>query len=299
MLKNKSYFKQSMGDEAGCAAKKGVVSSVNRGKVYFIAWSMDVKAEGENVVRNLDMTTHNHASPVTNTPPTVHIDSMAIAYPESCRADVERYNDACSGPNKTVTRTPSGQTDRVQSCSDDCRLAQRCVLIPKKHDKKFCCPETEGPLDPNDTLRTGHHLIEDQWVKTNPNFPWYGSGRGAPDALTVVPVETPGRNRAGDPPAADDADAPTVCTNHYRTVGTPHNELHDVQGVFVEQFQTGGPRAVPGEPNNGFNYGEAKEFAKMAHRSAFPDADCSGTCLEDQLDAFYGSDNERPMKFCR
>ena len=62
MLKNKSYFKKSMGDEAGCAAKKGVVTSVNRGKVYFIAWSMDVKVEGENVVRHLDLTTHNHAS---------------------------------------------------------------------------------------------------------------------------------------------------------------------------------------------------------------------------------------------
>ena len=40
MLKNKSYFKKSTGDEAGCAAKKGVVTSINRGKVYFIAWSM-------------------------------------------------------------------------------------------------------------------------------------------------------------------------------------------------------------------------------------------------------------------
>src|SRR3954469_14482613 len=28
MLKNKSYFKQSMGDEAGCAAKKGLLTSV-------------------------------------------------------------------------------------------------------------------------------------------------------------------------------------------------------------------------------------------------------------------------------
>src|SRR5215470_13769905 len=55
MLKNKSYFKKSVGDEAGSAPMKGVVSSVNRGKVYFIAWSMDVSFEGENVVRNLDM----------------------------------------------------------------------------------------------------------------------------------------------------------------------------------------------------------------------------------------------------
>src|SRR5580765_6792880 len=51
MLKNKSYFKRSMGDEAGCATKKGAVTSVNMGKVYFTVWSMDVEIEGENVVR--------------------------------------------------------------------------------------------------------------------------------------------------------------------------------------------------------------------------------------------------------
>ena len=66
MLKNKSFFKTSTGDEAGCAAKKGVVSSKNKGKVYFIKWSMNVKVEGENVDRHLDMTTNNHGSPQPN-----------------------------------------------------------------------------------------------------------------------------------------------------------------------------------------------------------------------------------------
>lgn len=62
MLKNKSYFKKSTGDEAGCAPMKGVVTHKITGKVYFKAWSMDVVAEGENVVRAFDLTTHNHAS---------------------------------------------------------------------------------------------------------------------------------------------------------------------------------------------------------------------------------------------
>src|SRR5579863_8183404 len=61
MLKDRSAFKQSTGDEAGAAPKKGLLNSKTKGKVYFIAWSMDVKIEGENVVRNLDMTTHNAA----------------------------------------------------------------------------------------------------------------------------------------------------------------------------------------------------------------------------------------------
>src|SRR6185437_10322600 len=69
LLKDKSYFKKSMGDEAGCAPMKGVITHKNMGKVYFKSWSMDVKFEGENIVRHLDLTTHNHASETGQTPP--------------------------------------------------------------------------------------------------------------------------------------------------------------------------------------------------------------------------------------
>lgn len=80
MLKNKSYFKKSTGDEAGAAAKKGVISSKNTGKVYFIKWSMDVKFEGENVDRHLDMTTNNHGSPIANEGiPWPFIDALKMA----------------------------------------------------------------------------------------------------------------------------------------------------------------------------------------------------------------------------
>jgi hypothetical protein len=90
MLKNKSYFKQSYGDEAGCAAKKGVITSVNRGKVYFKSWSMDVKFEGENVVRALDLTTHNHMSDPPNSPPITHTDEMAVPSAECTHPNIER-----------------------------------------------------------------------------------------------------------------------------------------------------------------------------------------------------------------
>jgi hypothetical protein len=79
MLKSKSYCKSSTGDEAGCAAKKGIITSVNRGKLYFVTWSMNVKFEGENVVRHLDMTTHNHASPQGQTLPWVHMLQMSVS----------------------------------------------------------------------------------------------------------------------------------------------------------------------------------------------------------------------------
>ncbi|MCU7917467.1 MAG: DUF4150 domain-containing protein [Candidatus Thiodiazotropha sp. (ex Dulcina madagascariensis)] len=99
MLKNKSYYKKSMGDEAGCAPKKGIITSTTRGKVYFISWSFDVKFEGKNVDRQLDMTTHNHNPSVgTGSVPTVDVDGMAPPAMVDCdevkvRFPVESYNE--------------------------------------------------------------------------------------------------------------------------------------------------------------------------------------------------------------
>jgi hypothetical protein len=68
MLKDKSFYKTSpLGNEAATKSLgAGVVSHVITGKTYFVAWSMDVKFEGQNVDRHLDLTTSNHASPMCN-----------------------------------------------------------------------------------------------------------------------------------------------------------------------------------------------------------------------------------------
>lgn len=95
MLKDKSSFKSSTGDEAGSAPKKGMINSKTKGKVFFIAWSMDVKVEGENVVRNLDMTTHNHASPANGALPTVHAATVAMGKIPNCETDAENIRTKC------------------------------------------------------------------------------------------------------------------------------------------------------------------------------------------------------------
>ncbi len=66
MLKN-SNFSTSVGDEAGSAGG-GVVSNTNKGKAEFINYSFDVKVEGKNVPRLLDLMIHNKMSS-PNTPP--------------------------------------------------------------------------------------------------------------------------------------------------------------------------------------------------------------------------------------
>jgi len=109
MLKNKSFYKTSVGDEAGCAAKKGVITSKIKGKVYFKSWSFDVKFEGENVVRHLDITTHNHASEIGNgSAPFPNVDSAttgsitvtcdenwSCCQKQQAKAKVEEMNKLC------------------------------------------------------------------------------------------------------------------------------------------------------------------------------------------------------------
>lgn len=56
MLKG-STFGSSTGDEAGSIG--GMVSNCTRGKAQFIAYSFDIKAEGQNVPRNFDMMKQN------------------------------------------------------------------------------------------------------------------------------------------------------------------------------------------------------------------------------------------------
>src|SRR5258706_11985705 len=72
MQKDSSDFKKCSGDEA-CTKSlgMGVVTHQQTGKVFFIAWSMDVKIEGNNAVRHLDMMTSNHGSSPGNTPPRI------------------------------------------------------------------------------------------------------------------------------------------------------------------------------------------------------------------------------------
>src|SRR6478672_2874727 len=85
MLKDSSFYKTSpLGDEAATnGLGAGVVTHVITGKTYFVAWSMDVQFEGQNVDRHTDMTTSNHASPMANaTAPWANISKQTMALAE-------------------------------------------------------------------------------------------------------------------------------------------------------------------------------------------------------------------------
>lgn len=166
MMKDKSSFKKSTGDEAGCAAKKGVITSTNTGPVYFTAWSMDVKVEGENAVRHLDMTTGNHGSPAaTASVPWPFTDGMSKADKAKCAKDKANEKKACKDykPHKedgkdvcdeaklsgAFTYDKGATTKRTMSANEnDCAAARRCQLLPynasPRNGHDGCCPSQTG-----------------------------------------------------------------------------------------------------------------------------------------------------------
>ncbi len=273
MLKNKSCFKKSVGDEAGCAAKKGVISSKNTGKVYFIKWSMDVKVEGENVDRHLDMTTNNHGSPTANEGlPWVYLDTAAITNDKICRKEKKKVATACN-PEKDWKKncpTPPPSIDSPpkdkksvayhiwqldnkarlelfdefsKDCKDSpCLRARKCVLVSKRgaskdSSKRECCPG-----------QTGHHLIEGASFKGIDGWGEYNY-----------------------------EDAPTVCAEGPSWHTGTHQDLHLYQAAAATNLAENGE----------WSRRKATKAGAKALRKTFQGSGCSTACIEAQLNHYH------------
>ncbi|MEY4561753.1 MAG: hypothetical protein RLZZ618_1030 [Pseudomonadota bacterium] len=290
MLKNKSYFKTSTGDEAGSAPKKGVVTSKIKGKVFFNAWSMDVKVEGENVVRNLDVTTHNHASMPGNSPVWPYMDEMAIALDHPCVGDIKKEHaackdctphgdkDPCAKPALGIDKKPSGKRSSGEadaladrSAASECLAARRCALQPYKSTKSHCCPQ-----------QTGHHLIEASAL--------HGQGRGGGDSIALKGIDDYSENMA-----------PCVCAEGINQNTGTHGLMHTFQSAGAAKCPEGRVALSNGKSITAkkTTYGEAKKEASASMKKAFPESKCDAACIEAQLDAYHkqcGIDDSTPIK---
>jgi len=207
MLKNKSYFKKSTGDEAGCAPKKGIITSTNRGKVYFTSWSMDVKFEGQNVDRHLDMTTHNHMSPNPNTGPWPFLDAMAFDQnsDSKCKDVAKNVKDNCADKVKKK----GGKVDREESLKamcefGPCQEALKCVLTKKNPSN--CCPQPQ----PKPPKQTPHHIVPAS------QFEKVASQGGGP-----LLVDSAGKNRYNYDKA------PCICAEGTGHSSGIHGKIHE------------------------------------------------------------------------
>jgi hypothetical protein len=195
MLKDSSYFKKSTGDEAGAATKKGFINSQNTGKVYFAAWSMDVKVEGENVVRHLDTTTHNHGSGANAPAPWPFMSKAAMSNPNHpCvkSGDVKKVQEACPKPAKSKAR--GGVAGPADNTSAACCSARKCMLVPYR--PKSRCSGCKG--------KTGHHPVpvaelsdprKKGQTRGDARFPEYSAGKGP--AICVTGKDHDSRTASG------------------------------------------------------------------------------------------------------
>jgi len=301
-LKNKSYFKTSYGDEAGCAAKKGVITSKNRGKVYFQSWSSDVKIEGENAVRHLDMTTNNHASNPGDTPPWTYLDRIAMAVVKECdetRREIsnEDGTGACDPweekavcpSNKAVkvakdhraaakasggNRSPAHEAGKKvvvatfeqfadQVDENECQKKLRCVFVPYKRSG------STPSCCPN---QTPHHVIEAS--------SFLEAGTRDSGGTTI-----PGWGNYKD------ADAPCVCVEGENQAMATHGQMHLRQGVCSENMK---------DANGNWSRQQATDVGVKAVTKTFPDSECDEECLKAQLDAYHdkakSEDPEKPIR---
>jgi hypothetical protein len=263
MLKNKSYFKKSTGDEAGCAPKKGLVTSKNMGKVYFTMWSMDVKVEGENVVRHFDMTTHNHASLPGNTIPWMYTDAMAVSQisGDDCKAIANEFNEAC-GPAIKKNQRPASDLrgpfnneglGRDLCDKGRCEKARKCVLTAYNVP---CCPDGEGKKS------TPHHIVPKS------QFKMPGSG----SALPLV-----------DPQGAyNKGMAPCICAQGTSHSTGKHGEIHATTNLLTRQavgVESG--KQIPADTR--WSAADAEAVGAEAVERETNDPKCPKKCTEQQL----------------
>ena len=265
MLKNTSYFKKSTGDEAGCAAKKGVLTSVNRGKVYFNAWSMDVKIESENAVRHLDITTHNHASFPGNSPTWPFLDSAAFGGSGPCKDVAKKINDNCVGKEdapKDLVKFTKGEKKEVKRkasmdamCADDkCNEAMKCVVSP--YSPSNCC------ADENGNKPTPHHIVPKSQFKE------IGEG-GAP-----LPLINKKANY-------DANKAPCICVDGESHSTGRHGTIHSLTNKKTrETVGVESGRQIPEDKR--WSVGKAESVGAEAVEEA---TECPVACIEAQVRA--------------
>jgi len=261
LLKNKSHFKTSVGNEAGCAQKKGIITSKTKGKVYFAAWSMDVKFEGKNVVRHLDLTTHNHGSS-TNTITWPYLDSQAIEPGGVCHADSEKEKEAGKeyAPNKgkpsacpskaagvavgdlsqKKIHKPSYEALEKEAKQNKCLAARKCRLTPYSAPKdgvNGCCPGY-----------TGDHVVDDANFSGMANY-----SHGA---------------------------APCICAAGPNNTWAKHGKNHSIKGHFAKCYKK--KHSVSTIP-----YSAQKKMSVTAVRITNKESACSQACMEAQVDAYF------------
>ena len=246
MLKDQSTFAKSTGDEAATQSQgMGVITHQIMGEASFTSWSMDVKFEGENVDRHLDLMMHHEQCNPANPPPWTYMDRMALGMQsDECKNEVTAVTTNCGAVDQKMKCPPrrnlKKETLALKMEEDDCQRALRCMLVPyRKKSKSMCC---DG--------QTPDHLV--------PASQFFQKKRG-------------GRKGTGCSDYVDD-EAPCLCAE-----GGKSRATHGLLGRSRKSYMN--DKGFSDKPK--WKVGDAAKCAGHAANQVFPQ--CSPGCIEAQV----------------
>jgi hypothetical protein len=282
MLKDQSTFKTSTGNEAATKSLgMGVVTHTIQGEASFTAWSMDVKVEGANVDRHLDMMIHNEQCYPPNTGPWPYISKAASGKGGACGGDIKREKAACanyasgngagSPCQDAGLMTSAGDLTKDQSLNlaksiqrgggrkkkqdisakekaQECVKRRRCLLGPYSPDKN-CCPSQT----PDHVLPKASFYVSNS---SSARLPGWGGDKGY-----------------------DPAKAPCMCAEG------PNNSWgsHGLRHRYHKNFPPG-EDDDPVAKNERMSFDDAKTHAAESSAEVFRASGCSQECIEHQLE---------------
>lgn len=298
MLKDRSFFKKSTGNEAATKSQgMGVVTHQIQGKAYFASWSMDVHIEGNNAVRHLDLMTHNHGSNPPNTPPWTYADRMALSEGlGQCGRERAEVKKKCG---RDLNKKPQCPDASGVEAAETARAAAKAAAIAALGESGF--KNDPAYVNANNTVSTAYENFarqtqQDECQRALRCFlvPYKSDKPGMKGKSNCCPKQTGhhvvdaasffGDTRGGSPlPGwgnySVDA-APCVCVEGPDYTTATHGQMHTRQGVVAMRKRNSG---------NQWTRSEATAAGVKAVQRTFPGSQCSTKCLQAQLDRYHDS----------
>jgi hypothetical protein len=268
-LAQKSYYKSSpLGNEAATRSfGANVVTHQITGKTYFQAWSMDVKIEGKNVCRHIDLTTSNHGSAPPGSPPAPSAEAQTLCDAQQaveegkcpcCGQSLHPWQKDSSGKaftpmkesdfwQKKIDQVPNpkkranfqGVFDQMKSAKAQSRAnaAAGGVSCPNVHpdEEKGCAVYFDVPKDAKTTYtspRTGQSRLESPAKNAKATFE---DGDKAA-AIKAWNAASPGKDLKGDKLNHKTPSMAGGCNNPHNV--TPESAMPGKQCKDIEAWQS-------------------------------------------------------------
>ena len=264
MLKDSSSFKKSTGNEAATKSfGMGVVTHQIQGEASFMSWSMDVKIEGANVDRHLDMMMHNEQSSP----------GQVLAWPFQSKASLAKPDNPCHTEAKEVNKNCSKPPEDCYT--DDCCEARKCMMVPGDLKNNKCCDGENGEK------MTPHHVVPvmDHYTKSS---------------LRNVPAEESKKYLPDGSKGYDQNTAPCICAE-----GHDHG-AEEEPGRLMEHGRIG--RATAYVRNQMVEPGGTYKYEDIAAPTAVIVGQvkgCDPNCIEQQMNQYHSKNSKGPLRRSR